>query len=113
MRLLLVALSAVMLASTAFPDPIQCQSDTLANYEALASGCVIGDKLFSGFAYHPNPLNLTTQVPDTAITVAPITGPDIGLKFSGPFSFSGLQVFHDTLIDFTVATVDHSPRMTG
>lgn len=83
MKLLIAFGVGILLSLPALPDSIPvCQIDTLTSYEALASGCLIGDLVFSGFSYNDNTLLLNpTLVPASAVTVTPISGLTLGLRF--------------------------------
>ena len=102
----LVGVAAV---STLAAAPVECQQGTVAQYIGYADGCYIGDKIFENF-------NLTSvgtkTISETQVQITPITGPDIGLRFSGPFTASGLEVV-DTSIAFEVRTASGQQLITG
>ena len=53
MKLVLLLGIVVLFATSARPNTIPaCQTGTLASYEALSSGCLIGDLVFDSFSYH-------------------------------------------------------------
>jgi len=82
-----------------------CTSQSLSAYEVLgATGCTIGDKLFSNFS-----LIASGNTPPTAaqITVTPDTSHsgEIGLDFNASWSVSGSGQTQDDAITFDVAVV--------
>lgn len=111
MRLLVIFGMALSLASTARPDSIPpCQTDSLASYEALASGCLVGDLVFSDFVYRDTIIATEAGVPASSVTVTPILGPNVGLKFSGDFNVSALNI-EDELLKFSVQTENGQPNI--
>jgi hypothetical protein len=108
----LVVILTVGLAAPAFSDSIDpCPaSGTVADYEGFANGCFIGDKVFSNFKYKSNPGTFT--VADTAVEVTPISGPNIGLRFTGPFDATGFDLA-DSVLNYEVANINGLPTIDG
>jgi hypothetical protein len=90
--------------------PTCVSGGTLASYEALANGCIVGDKIFSSFTYH----NSGNVLADTAITVIPQNAdkspadlPGYGLGFEASWAV-GVNQTEDSLIGFQVTIVPGS-----
>jgi hypothetical protein len=103
---------SIVLSLTApiFATPVTCTTGTLAAYQALNTGCSIGDKLFSGFVFtqHVGPTITSAQ-----ITVTPVTGPDIGLTFSSTvYTVSGLTTMDYTL-NYNTTTLSGNATIVG
>src|ERR1700682_5484290 len=87
-----------------------CTTGTLASYQALNTGCSIGDKLFSGFVFnqHVGPAITSAQ-----ITVTPVTAPDIGLTFSSTvYTVSGLTTM-DYSLNYNTTTLSGNATIVG
>ena len=112
--LILTACSALfsMLPLAATPTPPACQDNaTLATYQALNGGCIIGDKLFSNFTYQDSAtsglagINAADITVDTVGPGQGITNPDIGLRFNAAWVVTSNQ-FLDSVIGFTVTVLN-------
>jgi PEP-CTERM motif len=97
-----------------------CESGAaLASYIALgATGCTIGDKTFSDFAYIASSSGGAVAVPDTGVTVgtvgplgsgASVTSPNYGFEFNAGWSANAGQTT-DATIAF-MATVSSGPAL--
>jgi PEP-CTERM motif len=102
-------------ASLTWATPACVDGTTLASYVALgATGCQIGDKIFSDFSYAPTSIN-TAPVPATSVvvdTVGPsgetISGSRIGLQFNAPWT-AGTGAANDGAITFLVTVASGGP----
>jgi hypothetical protein len=113
MRLKSVLLATIVIAMPARPSVLPCQTGSLASYEALASGCLIGDVLFDNFKYNPDTIISTVGgVAATGVTVTPIAGPEFGLMFSGSYS-AGMAEVEDAFLTFDVDSQADEPVIDG
>jgi|SRR5579864_2479741 len=108
---LLVLVSAATAAPTCSP------SATLDTYLASNFSCSLDNLLFSNFGYTPNAIPTGVNIPANGITVTTITTTgDEGFQFSSGWAVrtqsDGSSSFQDSLITFTVSTVDHSASLT-
>lgn len=95
-------------ASVSFAAP--CTVSTLQDYLDLTTPCTVGDKEFSDFRYVGVPL---VAVAPEDINITPISGPEIGLRFTGPFSVNGLDLVSETFFSFQVATTSGEALING
>jgi hypothetical protein len=100
-------LMAFVLVTPSWAVPACVSGGTLASYEALASGCQIGDKIFSSFTDINSGTNPLTAA---EITVTPINGAEIGVQFNAPWSASAGQS-SDSDITFVVSVVSGGPLL--
>ncbi len=104
-------------ASLTWATPACIDGTTLASYVALgATGCQIGDKIFSDFSYTPTSIN-TAPIPATGVavdTVGPagetISGPRFGLQFNAPWT-AGTGAANDGAITFMVTVAGGGPLL--
>ncbi len=91
-------------------SPLACGTDSFFNYTTLgATGCIIGDKIFSNFAlssYNPNgnpPPDIGSLI--NSLSVTPFsTTTDAGFSLSGGLLSSAPVLDFDFIIVFTVTT---------
>jgi hypothetical protein len=82
MRIPFIVAAAVALVAPAFGDLSQCVSGTYASYQALATGCAIGNTVFSNFSALAS--NISPGLPNVNaanISVSPVIG-GTGLEFA-------------------------------
>jgi len=103
----LVLLGALAVPGITIAAPV-CSTGTLQDYLAQAGPCEIGDKTFFDFAYVG--IGPIAVAPDD-ITVTPIFGTNVGLRFSGPFDVSGIDLVSETFFAFRVATISGLPTI--
>jgi len=106
----------LVLVSTAAAAPT-CTNTTLDNYLAPNFSCMIDNLLFSNFGYSPTAIPVGVTIPANGIAVTTQTTPgDEGFQFSSGWAVKtqsdGSASFQDSLISFTVSTVDHSFSLT-
>jgi hypothetical protein len=107
-----LALTAI-LAPAAMASMTTCPTATLDQYLVPNFTCMSGNLLFSNFAYSPTASPVGVLVPATVISVTPqvMTGNE-GFQFTDGWNV-GTQAgntnsFQDSLISFTISTVDHA-----
>src|SRR5947209_9232756 len=94
-RALLIPGAILILAAGAAANPACLTGDTLDNYinnyNSLANGCMIGDKLFYDFSYSSSALG-TSPVASSSIHVAGVVSdplnPGIQFQIGSYFAFS-------------------------
>lgn len=111
----LAALLVLVPAATA--SPTTCSNTTLDNYLVGGFSCTIDNLLFSNFGYSPTAIPVGVSIPANGIAVVTLTTPgDEGFQFSSGWAVrtqsDGSSSFQDSLISFTVSTVDHSFSLT-
>lgn len=117
MKLALAFLAALLVlipAATAAPT---CTNTTLDNYLTPNFSCMIDNLLFSNFGYSPTAIPVGVSIPASGIAVTTQTTlGDEGFQFSSGWAVKtqsdGSSSFQDSLISFTVSTVDHSASLT-
>ncbi len=100
--LIIAACAVIASLSPAWADP--CTTEALSSYDVSGFSCTIGDKIFSNFSYTANAIG-DTPISDSKITVAPVTGPNIGLEFSSAGWAVGPGQTEDSLIKFAVNVI--------
>jgi hypothetical protein len=109
-----VVFGSLVLAShsaSATIAPACVNGASLASYEALASGCTIGDKTFSAFSYSNSASGGATPIDASGVTVKTLTGPPEGFAFQAAWSAATGQTI-DSQIDFTVAVTSGAAKIT-
>ncbi len=100
-------LGALAVPGITFAAPL-CSTGTLQDYLAHTGPCEIGDKTFFDFVYVGiGPI----AVAPADITITPLPGTNVGLRFSGPFDVSGLNLVSETFFAFRVATISGLPTI--
>ena len=106
-RLLMFAGILAAVANAAMAAPI-CTAGTYASYEALTTGCVIHNLLFSNFTDLESAGGSAVALTASSITVSIDPFPlDEGLQFSAPWSVGAASSL-DSILQFTVQTVNGS-----
>jgi hypothetical protein len=107
-----------ILAPAAMASTTTCPTASLSTYTASGFTCTSGNLLFSDFTYggSANPPGLT--IPASGVTVTPqTTTGNEGFLFNSGWSVGtgtgNINDFQDSLIDFTVSTVNHANTLTG
>jgi len=102
---LLVAALVVGLSSLAEASAVPavvCPTASLPTYLASGFSCTFGSLTFSNFNYSDAAFGGATPVPDTGISVTPVTaGSEVGFQFEAPWSVSAAQG-EDSAITYTV-----------
>ena len=117
MKIALAFLATLLvLVSVASAAPT-CTNTTLDNYLVANFSCSIDNLLFSNFGYSPTAIPVGVSIPANGIAVTPQTTlGDEGFQFSSGWAVKtqsdGSSSFQDSLISFTVSTVDHSASLT-
>jgi len=103
--MVLVVVPAAMASTTT------CPNTSLDHYVASGFTCISGNLMFSNFQYTSAASAAYTPLATTDISVAPQTiTMDEGFQFQGNFlvtSQGGLAEFQDSVISFTISTVNH------
>jgi len=107
-----LALTAI-LAPAAMASPTTCPTTTLDIYIAANFSCTSGNLLFSNFGYSGSANPSGILIPASGIGVAPltVTGNE-GFQFTDGWNVGtqagGASSFQDSLISFTISTVNHA-----
>jgi hypothetical protein len=102
-----------ILAPAAMASMTTCPTTTLDVYIAAGFTCTSGNLLFSNFGYSGSANPSGIAIPATAIGVTPqtMTGNE-GFQFSDGWNVGtqagGVSSFQDSLISFTISTVNHA-----
>jgi len=110
-----LALTAI-LAPAAMASISTCPTDTLDKYLGPGFTCTSGNLLFSSFGYSGSANPTGVLIPATGIGVVPqtVTGNE-GFLFSGGWNVGtqagGVSSFQDSLISFTISTINHANTM--
>jgi hypothetical protein len=111
----LAALLALVPAASA--SSTTCLTTTLDVYTTGGYSCVSGNLMFSNFGYTPSAVPGGVAIPASGISVTPetLTG-DEGFQFSSGWSVKtqsgNTSSFQDSLITYTVSTVNHAFSLT-
>jgi hypothetical protein len=106
----------LVFGSVAMASPTTCANTTLDVYITGGYSCVSGNLLFSNFTYTDSANPAGVAIPATGISVKAetVTG-DEGFQFSSGWSVGtqsgGVASFQDSLITFTVSTVNHAATL--
>jgi PEP-CTERM motif len=113
MKLAFAFLATLLVSgSVAMASPTTCANTTLDVYIAGGFSCTSGNLLFSNFQYtdSANPTGVGILATGIAVKAITTTG-DEGFQFSSGWSVGtqsgGVASFQDSLITFTVSTVNH------
>jgi len=107
-----LALTAII-APVAMASPTTCPTATLDQYLVPGFTCMSGNLLFSAFGYSASANPAGIAIPATAIGVTPqtMTGNE-GFQFADGWNVGtqagGVSSFQDSLISFTISTVNHA-----
>jgi len=102
------------LVSSALAGPLPtCVTGTYASYEALSSGCVLGNLLFTNFTDFQSAMSPALFLTPDAITVMPDAFPlDEGLDFNASWIVIGTGQLA-SFLSYEVQTLDSSATLNG
>jgi len=107
-----LALTAI-LAPAAMASITTCPTTTLDAYLVANFSCMSGNLLFNNFGYSASANPSNVAIPATGIGVTPlvVTGNE-GFQFADGWNVGtqagGISSFQDSLISFTVSTINHA-----
>jgi len=112
-------LAVVLVATSVVGRAGACASASLTTYDSAGFSCSIGNLVFSNFAYIGTSGGGATAIPDSAITVTPMSlgvsplNPygEVGLLFSDGWSVSAGQ-YQDSSVFYTVSCASGSNCIT-
>jgi hypothetical protein len=112
-----LAVTAI-LAPAAMASSTTCPTTSLTTYIASGFTCTSGNLLFSDFTYSGSATPLGTSIPASAVTVTPqTTTGNEGFQFNSGWNVGSqpgnLNAFQDSLISFTISTVNHANSLNG
>jgi hypothetical protein len=107
----LLIFAAMILAATSAMASGACTQESLNNYLVPGFSCSIDNLMFSNFGYSGAGSPVGNAIPAGGIDVTPLTTAlDVGLQFNPGMSVGtqpgGASAFQDSLITFTVSTVN-------
>lgn len=114
--LLLLAAAAMSSLVPVHAAPI-CNAGTAASYVFLGGdGCQLGNLLFNNFVYTPTANPATIAIPGASVAIIPIPAffdEGFGFQIASGFAATAPGSFVDSVLQFTVSTLDGSAGLTG